>query len=98
MSLSEDTEQVCICFELKPKEFEIIKFYVTTIANNQGTVSIWLCSCEEGLQKLVLLDVHPLETVLGVDRAAELTDVGEQLHDNTEDDNNDGDELVTECK
>ena len=51
---------------------------------------------------LVLLDVHPLEAVLGVDGAAELADVGEQLHDTVDGgdntDDNDDDELVTECK
>ena len=45
---------------------------------------------------LVSLDVHPLETVLVVDSAAELTNVREQLHDTLGGHTDDGDELVTD--
>ena len=45
---------------------------------------------------LVSLDVHPLETVLVVDSAAELTNVREQLHDTVDGHTDDGDELVTD--
>ena len=38
--MSEDVKKVDICLVLEPKQFEIVQFDVTSIADNQGSIFV----------------------------------------------------------